>query len=110
MQMVRQGDVMLVRVGKLDLEDMKQNGSKVKPEAHENGNSVLAHGEVTGHSHKVDGQVSMIYSVDGERYLRVSTDSNLTHEEHGSIPVPAGDYKVVQQKEYTPAAPVPVRD
>jgi len=46
-----------------------------------------------------------------DRYLDVPVPAKLSHEEHGSIDIEPGKYRVVQQREYAgPAWDVPVRD
>jgi hypothetical protein len=46
-----------------------------------------------------------------DRYLDVPVPAKLNHEEHGSIDIAPGKYRVVQQREYAgPAWDVPVRD
>ncbi len=95
--MFRQGDVLLVPVAAVP------NG------ATKTDNRVLVMGEVTGHSHRITGQVS-VYKWkspaqswrDEETYLSV-TDAELVHEEHGPIQVPSGIYQVRRQREYDPA-------
>lgn len=82
--MVRQGDV-LVFAG-------------TKPPAittevpRENGAVVLAHGEVTGHTHAIrEPGVCMLRAEGlGDRWLNVSVTSLLQHEEHGTIELPGG--------------------
>jgi hypothetical protein len=38
------------------------------------------------------------------RFLRIATGAMLTHEEHAPIPLPAGLYRVVQQREFDPGS------
>ena len=73
---------------------------------------VLAHGEHTGHSHRIQetGNASL-YVYGNDLYLLVSAPSaTLVHEEHRAIELPAGVYRVWQQREYTPSAIRPVID
>lgn len=94
MQM-RQGDVLLVRV------DRVPEGAK--PVERDAGRVVLAYGEVTGHAHALtDGGVALL-AVGADRYLRVRETAALRHEEHTTIDVPPGDYRVVRQREYDDA-------
>lgn len=65
---------------------------------------ILAYGEATGHHHavavKTPGSVKFLW--DGERrYLQVKHDTVLDHPEHGPVPVVAGTYEVLQQREYS---------
>lgn len=95
MNKYRQGDVYIFAV-KNTKYDFQTVASKV-----------LAYGEVTGHSHQVITSDSIgsiaIAEIDGQTYLRVvGADATVKHEEHHSISLPPGDYKVVIQREYDP--------
>jgi len=64
--------------------------------------AVLALGEVTGHSHQVNGALAF-FGFDEERYLKIQRGIGaLTHEEHGRIELPAGNYEVIIQRDYEP--------
>lgn len=85
----RQGDVILVPVKE----------AKGEKENH----LVLAEGEVTGHAHRVSVGEAALYKFEEQFYLKVQSDiATLTHEEHGPIELPAGNYRVIKQREYTP--------
>lgn len=104
----RQGDVLLFPVGAVP--------KKLAPVARENGRLILAHGEVTGHAHAIVDEraelVGLVPEQDGfvtadqaaELYLMVHGDGpvDLVHDEHDTIPVEAGAYRVVRQREYAP--------
>lgn len=88
METYRQGDVLLVRVGKLP----KRLKAKDK---------VLALGEVTGHKHQFkSNQVQVFADKQGKQFVDVQKKAELTHEEHDALDVPAGTYEVVIQKEF----------
>lgn len=67
---------------------------------------VLAHGEVTGHAHRIrEAGAAGLFRHGGTLYLRVSAPTaTLVHEEHRPIVLPAGVYRVWQQREYSPEA------
>jgi hypothetical protein len=67
---------------------------------------VLAEGELTGHSHRIeDPGAAELWEHQGERFLRVTADSaRLIHQEHSPIVLPRGTYRVWLQREYTPEA------
>ncbi len=102
----RQGDVLIERIDSLP--------SKLVPVARENGKVVLAHGEVTGHAHAIADERVAHFSAPAERaepglagvtYLEVrAAVAALRHEEHGMIALPAGNYRVTRQREYSPEA------
>lgn len=67
--------------------------------------AVLALGEVTGHSHRLLMDGLLYEAPDGTTYIRVPEEgTTLTHEEHGPVPLPAGDYMVRIQREWDPYA------
>jgi class 3 adenylate cyclase len=102
MKMVyRQGDVLLMRVENIPA------GAEEQPAKDR---IVLAYGEVTGHAHAIQATEARIYSFQAERFLRVAQEAFLRHEEHAEIKLPAGDYQVIQQREYTPEGLRNVKD
>src|SRR2546421_246166 len=96
----RQGDVFIARVPALPAD--------ARPRPH----CVLAEGEVTGHSHRVkEAGVARLYAAAGSLYLEVTAErATVCHEEHGSITLQRGTYRVWQQREYSPEAIRTVRD
>lgn len=91
MQPIRQGDVILISVKK-----MQDEGKKLP-------HLTLAEGEVTGHSHRISEGQAQLYEKDGTLYLRVlSETATLTHEEHKAIQIPQGSWMVRIQREYEP--------
>lgn len=93
----RQGDVLIRRVEEIP------GGLERVPR--ENGRVVLAHGEVTGHAHVVEGEVEFL-AADLEEmegvFLRVLAEASVVHEEHATLVLPPADYEVVYQREYAP--------
>lgn len=64
---------------------------------------VLAHGEVTGHAHRIEmPERAELWWVMGTIYLRVLAPTRIVHEEHEPIPLEPGAYRVWQQREYIP--------
>lgn len=78
----------------------------------------LALGEKTGHHHSLAVAEPMaledcveMYEKDGEVFVRIQEDGVvLTHQEHKSHAIPAGDYQVVIQQENTDWGAKPVLD
>jgi hypothetical protein len=98
----RQGDVLLVEQS-IPRSWLPARLSKVARDA---GRLVLAYGEVTGHAHVIDAPESeavQLSDKDNQRFLRLMSDANLVHEEHDTISVPKGTYRVIQQEQYVPA-------
>ncbi len=72
---------------------------------------VLAQGEVTGHSHRVeDARKAQIWKYGAQVFLEVQNETRIVHQEHKPLILPPGLYRVWQQREYTPESIVRVRD
>lgn len=104
MTIYRQGDVLVKRTRKRPSEGAKAVSDQ--------GRTILAYGEVTGHAHQVVAAVAtddpvpaqqLFEEPDGTRLLVVRRDAELRHEEHGTIALARGTYEVIRQVEYSPA-------
>lgn len=96
-QTYRQGDVLVQKIDKLPAD-----ARAVECE----NRIVLQFGEVTGHCHAISTDTAAFYTARGERFVVTRPGgANLVHEEHGTIQLPEGVYRVVQQREYVPEAP-----
>ena len=91
---VRQGDVLLISVRAVPKK------AKVQPR---HGRLVIAEGEATGHTHAITEHDVREFRVGDERYVLVRSAAQLIHEEHATIDLPAGAYRVVIQREYEPS-------
>jgi len=98
----RQGDVLVVQIDSIPADAAAE---KIEDRI------VLAYGEVTGHAHAISKEEAVSYKVDSpipifdwraERFLLVAVKAQLKHEEHATIDIPAGNYAVIQQREYSP--------
>ena len=96
----RHGDIMVAAVAELPKNLIARQGPPV-----------LAWGEVTGHSHRIeDRQAATFYSrgggknEDGGYFVVTAESARLIHEEHGPIILPQGVYRFWHQREYTPGA------
>ena len=74
--------------------------------------TILAHGEVTGHSHRIKEQDQAdVYDTPEGLFLFVSKEgATVIHEEHAAIPLKAGCYRVWRQREYSPEEIRTIRD
>lgn len=93
----RQGDVLLTPIKNIPSGLSKLNKPLV----------TLALGEATGHHHSISAKGCVGYAPSENdtlaTYITVKADGvSLTHQEHEAIQVPAGNYKVTRQTEYTP--------
>jgi hypothetical protein len=101
--MYRQGDVLIVPVAE---SAVVGNARERKP----NDRVVLAYGEVTGHAHALhQPNVCASYKEGADEYDTSATPTfikvndspaPLVHEEHDTINLPPGAYKIVHQREY----------
>ena len=89
--MYRQGDVLIVGVAELP-EGLNEVGGPV----------ILAQGEATGHAHVIAEEDVELLIKDAEMYLRVPRKATVVHQEHAPVALPAGDYRVIRQREYSP--------
>lgn len=92
MGQIRQGDILLDPVN-------------IEPPHHETQALViLAEGEVTGHAHRLRGEI-IEWTAGGERYVRAIGPATLQHEDHDPEPVavvtPGQTYRVVPQREWS---------
>lgn len=95
----RHGDVLLAPIAMLPSGVQKRAGV------------TLAHGEVTGHSHRIQPQDAVqLWARGNELFLEVKQAATLVHEEHKAIELPSGVYRVWKQREYRPDAYVEVED
>ncbi len=96
----RHGDVLIKRIAKLPIGVQPRDGT------------TLAHGEVTGHSHRIQqAHAAQLWMQHRELFLEIKEPSaTLIHEEHRAIELPRGVYHVWKQREYRPDAYVEVED
>ena len=92
------GDVLCFR-----LEAMPKGLKSVPPKTHRH---VLAEGEVTGHAHVIcDLEHCDLYAGENEAlYLEVRSAVNLTHEEHKTLTIEPGAYRIGRVREVDPFA------
>ena len=97
--MYRQGDVLIVPT------DDDVQGA---PVPRDNGRVVLAYGEVTGHAHAIAGHgVTMFMDTGsgsggaaGVAWLKVDKPAEVRHEEHATVALKPGNYKIIRQREF----------
>lgn len=96
--MARQGDVLVRK-----LTPGERQRARFQRVERENGAVVLAHGEATGHSHKIVEQTVEMYHdpKEGRLFVNIESPAHIVHEEHDTIKLEAGWYEVVRQREFT---------
>jgi predicted phosphodiesterase len=91
----RHGDVFIFKTNKLSSTNLKKQRQ-----------ILLALGEVTGHSHKLEmvngGDISYLENGDDSYSFELTKEGFLTHEEHDTIKLPPGQYISIIQTEYDP--------
>lgn len=93
MAQYRHGDLLIVRV-----DEIPEGAKRVK-------SKTLAEGEATGHAHTLLGPGILCLTADGQLYLRAPKGgSSVVHQEHARIDLPAGNYRVIRQREYVARA------
>ena len=94
MKTYRQGDVLFKEVKEIP------EGGKARKSGR------ILEGEATGHIHRVaEAQLAEAEVLDCGvgLFMRVTGDSvSIVHEEHNPICLPAGNYEIVRQREYSP--------
>ena len=95
-----QGDIPIIQIDKLP------DGPATKVE-----DGVIARGEVTGHPHAIrSGGAAMLYIIAGQMYIHALRAVEIDHNEHGTIILPMGVFKINREREYTPEGLRTVRD
>ena len=97
----RHGDVLIQRIQAAPAERGKQLPHRI-----------LAHGEVTGHTHRIQETAgAALYTLGAELLLEVTADAaTVVHEEHAPIRLERGHYRVWRQREYSPEEIRVIRD
>ncbi len=94
----RQGDILFVKIAELPKELTKK------------ADGIVAEGETTGHKHQlVDGELLTDEKLN--LFIDVTAEkASVKHEEHKTITLPKGLYKVIKQREYEPEGWREVKD
>ena len=91
-QFYRHGDLNIYPLERLE-------GKEIKHE----GRFVLQEGETTGHKHVISvprlEDMEMRKMKDGSICFTLKSEGTLTHEEHKTLVVPPGTYRIMQERE-----------
>jgi len=94
---------MIFRQGDVLIESVSAIPKKVKVAKRENGRIILAYGEATGHAHAIaDQSTKSFVDESGTLFLSVKAGTKIQHQEHLTVNLPVGNYKITIQREYTP--------
>lgn len=87
MKQYRQGDVLI-------------ETASVPKDAKPLTTKIVERGEATGHKHEfLNGGVTLLESR-GEMFIAATEPSPLVHDEHDTIIIPEGTYRVIRQREF----------
>jgi len=88
--MYRQGDILMIKA-----EEYK--GDKLD-------STIIQEGEATGHAHRIaDPATAELFGVRGvAEFIVVNTAADIVHEDHNTITLDEGIYRIVRQREYSP--------
>lgn len=88
----RQGDIFI------------ESTAEIPSDAVEQSNLVLAEGEATGHRHRIaEHHTARLFAHGRQLYLNVIADeAHVVHDEHQTIPLGRGLYRVWRQREFDP--------
>ena len=94
-ELYRQGDVLIERI------DSAPQGKRTV-----RASGILAEGEKTGHAHRIAAVADAeLYECGEGLYISVSERGvSIVHDEHPTIELPPGNYRVIGQYEYHPEA------
>jgi hypothetical protein len=95
--MLRQGDVLIVAV-----DEIPEGATEVPRDKR---GVILAEGKVTGHAHRIPSRSATLYKTEMDaRFMRVMGPAPvaLNHEEHTTVKIPPGNYRVSIHTEYVP--------
>lgn len=88
--------------GDVKIEAVPGLPSGLTPKARDGRNRlVLAEGEVTGHAHAIADSMAELYEdADGVLWLRAPQACTVEHEEHATITLAPGVYRIEQQVQW----------
>jgi hypothetical protein len=90
----RHGDVLFERI-----EVAPSDSRRTQTEDEKTG--VVQRGESTSHAHIIDDMAGIdLFSVFPQRFLSAGKKFTITHEEHKSLTIPAGNYRIHIAREY----------
>ena len=85
MEWIRHGDVILEKIDEMVCEKIRKN------------EEILAIGEMTGHVHKLLGDIYVSETM--PKMVEVIGQAELLHDEHDTLVIPEGKYRIVMQRE-----------
>lgn len=94
--LIQQGDVLFIMVDTMP-EDMTQRPCSLP------GLVIFAEGEASGHHHSCRADDVTLYErMNGTLWCKVKKEVEVTHQEHDSVRLPAGEYRIGIVREIDP--------
>lgn len=98
----RQGDIYFLPIEECPIALIKPEIGQIPDDCQEQNDGIIAHGEVTGHHHRIsDTSKAALLVAAGVAYIQMMAVTKAVHDEHGPIDIPQ-DYRCLRQGEYTP--------
>jgi hypothetical protein len=86
---------------------LEKTSEKISKKLQKSKTNKVALGEATGHAHKLGDTATLFVEPKTKnwgRMLAVPVETPLSHEEHKTIPLPPGTYKVTHQRTFSKTA------
>jgi hypothetical protein len=80
--------------------DVLAKPAKIPAGAKKLGHRVFREGEHTGHMHTATAEDAILFEHEGVMFARLPNGTQLTHQEHHTIYLPPGDYRIEAVREY----------
>lgn len=93
---------MIIQQGDVIIESIEAIPVGLKAGKLKAGKIVLAEGETTGHAHRISDVAGVVFK-EGENgmfYLQNREELSLNHEEHNTVTIPPGVWRVRKVQEY----------
>lgn len=92
---------MIIQQGDVIIEAVDGIPGDCKPGKLKEGQIILAEGETTGHAHRISEVAGVIFKEkDGMFYLENAHELAVSHEEHNTVLIPPGTWRVRKVQEY----------
>ena len=92
---------MIIQQGDVIIESVDTIPSDAKTGKLKAGNIILAEGETTGHAHRISDVEGVVFrEKDGMFYLVNKEELTVNHEEHKTVVIPPGIWRVRKVREY----------
>jgi len=91
---------MLYQQGDVLIESVERIPAEAREVKHNNGRLILAAGEATGHAHAITALGAMLLQKDNDLFVTTKEETEVVHEEHGTVVLPAGDFKIRKVVEF----------